>query len=97
MREHWSYSKEGYKDKTGLRWHFVTCSYFDDEIDYSESPIEIFFRNDDRSYYGSIRFERKKDNPYMFAKLAQKVMSNQDFREECRSPESKSVWSQNWK
>ena len=97
MKEHWSYCKENYKDKKGQRWHFVTCSYLDDEIEYPEQPIEIFFRSDDRSYYGSIRFEHKKDNPYMFSKLTEKVMNNEDFREQHSSPGSQSIWRKNWK
>ena len=97
MREHWSYSKQNYKDSKGQKWHFVTCSFMSDELDYSETPIEIYFRNNDRTYFGCIRFERKKDNPYKFAKLAEKVMANQEFREQCIAPESEEVWSRNWK
>ncbi len=97
MREHWSYSKEDHKDTKGQRWHFVTCSYMDDELDYSETPIEIYFRNDERTYFGSVRFERKKENPYRFEKLVEKVMKSEDFRQKCLDPESNSVWSRNWK
>lgn len=68
-----------------------------DEIDYPERPIEILFRRDDRSYYGSIRFDHQKDNPYMFSKLAEKVMGNDEFRKKCNSPESQSIWRKNWK
>lgn len=97
MREHWNYSKNDYRDSKGKKWHFVTCSYLDDELDYSEAPIEFYFRNDDRSFYGCIRFERKKDNPYHFEKLTQKIMNNKEFRELHEKSESKQIWSRNWK
>lgn len=97
MKEHWSYDKRTHKDAKGQRWHFVMCEYFQDDTDYSDSPIEVYFRNDDRTYFGVIRFEQKKDNPYRFDKLVEKVMSNAEFRASCEAPETASVWSRNWK
>jgi len=99
MKQHWNYHNKLYKDELGQQWHFVTCDYRDkDSIEnYSEAPIEIYFRNDARTYYGSIRFEHRKDNPYHFDKLTQKVMTNKTFQTICEAPESKSVWNKNWK
>lgn len=96
MKKHWSYSKKKSFDSKGQRWHFVTCTYYDG-FDFSESPVEFYFRNDDRTYFGLLRFERSKDNPYMFEKFQQKAMSNSDFRIQHESPETAEVWSRNWK
>ncbi|THB69384.1 MAG: hypothetical protein D6B27_00555 [Gammaproteobacteria bacterium] len=97
MREHWAYSKEKHIDSNGEKWHFVSCQYLSDDIDYYETPMEYYFRNDARTYFGCLRFERKKDNPYRFSKLAEKVMKNKKFREQCYSPESEAIWSKSWK
>ena len=97
MREHWSYSTKKRADKKGENWHFVTCSLMEADVDYSEQPVEYYFRNDNRTYFGKVRFERRKDIPYMFEKFAEKVMSDSDFRKRYEAPETKSVWLKNWR
>jgi hypothetical protein len=96
MNEHWNYSGK-HKDSKGVYWHFAICSYWLDGLDYSDSPIEFYFRDDERTYFGFIRFERKKDNPYKFEKLIQKVMINKEFRQTCEAPETESIWLKSWK
>ena len=96
MREHWSYNGK-YSDSKGHEWHFATCDFMDVETDYSELPIEIYFRNDERTYFGMLRFEKRKDNPYQFEKLIEKVMNKEDFREQCHAPDTQQAWSRNWK
>ena len=97
MKEYWSYHKGNYRDQNGEKWHFVTCHYYETEIEYSERPIAFYFRNDARTYFGTISFEKQKENPYKFSKLAEKVMNNKSFRKECTAPETEKVWSKNWK
>lgn len=97
MREFWHHSKFKHLDKKGQQWHFVTCDYMSDEIEYKDSPIEFYFRNDDRTYYGMLRIEKRKDNPYRFEKLVEKVMANEGFRGKCYAPSTEDIWSRSWK
>lgn len=60
----WTYHKEKSFDKNGNRWHFVSHSIFNDERKYEERPFELYFRNDERTIYGVLKFKRQKDNPY---------------------------------
>mgnify|MGYP000016900826 CR=1 FL=1 len=97
MNEHWSYSTKKRTDKSGEKWHFVTRNFMDSNVEYAESPVEYYFRNDSRTYFGMVKFERRKDVPYMFEKFTEKVMFNSEFRQNNEKPESKSAWSKNWK
>ena len=97
MKEKWSYDSQQYLDSNGERWHFVTCNYMDHKIDYSECPFEFYFRNESRTYFGKVRFERKKDNPYKYEKFTEKVMKNLEFRVACENPETEKIWLKSWK
>lgn len=61
------------------------------ETVYEERPAEIYFRNDTRTFFGLIRFEHSKDNPYKHAKLVEKVMKNQEFRAQHEAHETDKI------
>ena len=60
----WSYEKQKRHDKKGTRWHFVYHDWNGMNIPYEEQPFEIYFRDDGKTVFGVLRFERRKDNPY---------------------------------
>ena len=97
MKDTWYFDKNKYLDKSGEQWLFVTRSFFDEETPYKECPYEVYFRNASRTYFGCLHIEHSKDNPYKHAKLVEKVLRSAEFREEHHAPETKEVWSKNWK
>lgn len=97
MEDDWSYDRSKYQDKKGERWHFVWRSFRSENIPYKDCPVEIYFRNESKTYFGLIKFEHSKDNPYLFKKLVEKVIKDSQFRTKHESPESESIWNKNWK
>lgn len=85
-------------DKAGKRWHFVMRLSDDVSVPYDERPYELYFRDDDRTEFGLIRFEKRKDNPYRnYDALVSKIMNDGVFRHEHANQESKRLWRKNWK
>lgn len=98
MKILWSYDKNIYHDKKGERWHFVTTSMFIDGVDYSETPYELYFRNDSRTEFGLLRYEKKKDNPYRnYEMIINKILKNSEFRTSLINPDTQEIWKSNWK
>ncbi|MDH5182080.1 MAG: hypothetical protein OEZ39_12305 [Gammaproteobacteria bacterium] len=97
MEDHWTYDNTKHTDKNGEQWHFVRRSFLSESVPYDERPVEIYFRNGSRTYYGFVRFEHSKDNPYKHAKLVEKVMRDKEFREKHVAMETNNVWLKNWK
>ena len=98
MEEMWSYQKAKSFDKNGNRWHFVMRYFFDSTIDYGDRPYELYFRDDERTEFGILRFEKIKDNPYRnYETLINKIMNNVEFRETLLNPETEGLWNRNWK
>jgi hypothetical protein len=96
MLEMWSYDKVKRIDKKGGRWHFVTRDLFVDGDE--DQPREYYFRNDQKTEFGMLRFERVKDNPYRdYEMLINKIMNNMPFRKSLHSPETEAIWKKNWK
>ncbi len=96
MTKMWSYNKTKQFDNNGKRWHFVSHYIF--LKDENDEPFEIYFRNDERTEFGLIRFERRKDFPYRnYEVLANKIMNNSDFRKTLLNAETEDVWNKNWK
>ena len=94
----WSYDKTPRMDRRGKRWHFVHHDIEAPAIPYDDRPFEIYFRDDERTQFGRIRFDRKKDFPYRsFEALAAKVVNNSAFRRSHLDPDSKVVWLRSWK
>jgi len=92
--EHWSYHKNKCFDKKGVRWHFVQRYLFGQDPE----PFELYFRNDDRSEFGLLRFENRKDFPYRNDEVAiYKIMNNAPFRKSLLDADTEAVWKKNWK
>ena len=96
MDDHWSYQRGKTYDKQGVRWHFVYRFF---EVSPGEDePREIYFRNDDKTEYGMLRFERLKDNPYRdFETIINKIMNNRPFRMPLIDMDTAREWSKGWK
>jgi hypothetical protein len=97
MKHHWSFDKRKHVDGSGEEWMFLWRFFMDEGIEYGERPVEVYFRNASRTYFGFLRFEHSKDNPYKYEKLVEKVVRSQEFRDKHSAPETKDVWSRNWK
>jgi len=83
MKDFWSYDKKKRFAYDGTRWHFVSHHMWD-----SSAPIrfELFFRADDRSQYGVLRFARGEVNPYRnYDTMVTKIMNNATFPTSCWS------------
>jgi len=66
--------------------------FLDDRLP-SEQPYALYFRDDERTVFGVLRFERSKDNPYSsFATVTRKIMDDAEFRESLIDEGSKKVW-----
>lgn len=97
MKEMWTYDRVKRTDKRGARWHFVTHETLGAE-DYREQPVECFFRDDARTFFGVLRFEHRKDNPYRdYETMVEKIMNKPDFRKTLEDPATEDVWNRNWK
>ena len=99
MKEMWSYDKEKRFDRRGRRWHFVHRSFYDTgDLPYEERPDEWYFRDDERTEFGLLRFERKKDNPFRnYEVMVKKIMNDEAFRKTLLDPRTRGVWNKNWK
>ncbi len=98
MKEMWSYDKQKRFDANGRRWHFVRRDFFGDVGDYENQPFELYFRNEMRTEFGVLRFERRKDNPYRnYIVMIDRIMNKADFRRTLLDPDTESVWKRNWK
>jgi hypothetical protein len=94
----WSYQKQKRFDTKGRRWHFVNHYPDSSGLPYDEQPVEFYFRDDERTEFGVLRFERRKDNPYRnYEVMVNKIMNDADFRDSLLDPETEGVWNRNWK
>lgn len=98
MKEMWSYDKALRVDRKGNRWHFVSRDFYGTDVPYENRPYELYFRNDEKTEFGWLRFEQRKDNPYRsYEILVNKIMNNDEFRKSLLDAETKDVWNRNWK
>lgn len=98
MNDTWSYDKDKRFDKKGKRWHFVYRSINDTDTAYEERPSEVYFRDDDRTVFGLLRFEKRKDNPYRdYLTVITKIMNNDVFRQTLLNPDTEQIWQKGWK
>jgi len=96
MRDDWSYHRGKKYDKHKVRWHFVT-RYFD-VADGADEPRELYFKNDEETQFGMVRFERIKDFPYRdWEFLMTKILNNLPFRRSLLDEETSVIWKKNWK
>lgn len=98
MQENWSYEKEKRFDKTGRRWHFLRHYFYDEDTPREDEPYELYFRDDEQTEFGLLRFEKNKHNPYRdHVSIVKKIMNNVPFRKTLLKPETAAVWKKNWK
>jgi hypothetical protein len=96
IRDEWTYHRTKLYDKQRMRWHFVT-RYFHVE-DGEIEPRELYFRNDDETVFGMIRFENIKTFPYRdWNFLKNKLLTNSAFRQPLIDDETRSVWKYKWR
>ena len=70
----------------------------DPKVPYDERPREYYFREEERTEFGVLRFDRRKDNPYRdYEAMVSKIMNDEDFRASLLSPESRHIWLRSWK
>lgn len=96
MKELWSYEKQKRFGRDGTRWHFVSRYFFSPAGE--DEPREIYFRDDARTEFGMIRFERYQDNPYRdYETLVNKIMNNRTFRASLVAMATQEIWIKSWK
>jgi len=98
MSEMWSYDRAKRVDKKGRRWHFVRRYMWGAKGSSENQPFELYFRDEERTEFGLLRFERQEENPYRdYDIMIGKIMNNTEFRKGLLDPETEGVWSRNWK
>jgi hypothetical protein len=91
--ENWSPHIKKFHDQAGGRWHFMFQHRYLEERAPDEQPYALHFRNDERTIFGVLRFERSKDNPHgSFADVAHKIMDDAEFRASLVDAGSQKVW-----
>ena len=81
-----------------MRWHFVSRSISDPGVPYEDRPFELYVRNDDRTEFGLLRFEQRKNNPSRnYEALVFKIMNNAAFRRSLLDLGTKAIWKRSWK
>jgi len=91
--EIWSLQTKKFYDKKGARWYFMFHHCYLFERASGEQPYALHFRNDERTIFGVLRFERSKDNPYSsLATVARKIMNNAEFQASLIDEGSKKAW-----
>jgi len=91
--EIWSYQPKKFHDKKGGRWHFMFHHRWFDDRAPGEQPYALYFRDDERTIFGVLRYERAKDNPYRsLATVTRKIMDDSKFRATLLDEASKKVW-----
>ena len=98
MGEMWSYEKQKRFDAKGKRWHFVRRHLWGEGGSFENQPFELYFRDDERTEFGLLRFERQEDNPYRnYEVMVDKIMNKTDFRKSLLDQETENIWNRNWK
>lgn len=94
----WAYDKAKRFDNKGRRWHFVSRRFWSKDADFKDQPFELYFRDDERTQFGLLRFERQAVNPYRnYDVMINKIMNNDDFRKTLLDAGTEDVWNRNWK
>lgn len=91
--ETWSLQTKKFHDKKGGRWYFMFHHRYLLDRAPDEQPYALHFRNDERTVFGVLRFDRSKDNPYSsLATVARKIMDDAEFQASLIDKASKKVW-----
>jgi hypothetical protein len=89
----WSYQTKKFHDRKGRRWHFMFHHRSVAGRAADEHPYELYFRDDQRTVFGVLRFERMKDNPYSsLATATRKIMDDAEFRATLLDEGTAKVW-----
>lgn len=103
MREAWDYDRKRWVDDKGNRWHFAQHHTWESDIENwyedrtGDRPYTLYFRDDAKTIFGVVRFQRGRDNPYHYDKLKHKIMNDPEFRDQFVAPGTKKVWKRSWK
>ena len=98
MQETWTYEKFKRFDNKGNRWHFVSHIVYPTDIPWEDRPFEIYFRDDQRTEFGILRFERQADNPNRdYDAMVNKIMNKKEYREKLLDPSTMEIWLKSWK
>ena len=96
VKDEWTYHRGKKFDRNRMRWHFVTHYCYVDEG--TDEPRELYFRNDEETEFGMIRFDRIKDFPYRdWDFLMNTIMSHVPFRRALLEEGTRGIWKKNWK
>lgn len=96
MQDEWTYHRAKKFDRHRVRWHFVTRYFY--AAEGQDEPRELYFRNDDATEFGMLRFEKLQDNPYRdWDAIVTKILNNVPFRRSLLDEETAAVWKKNWK
>ena len=91
--ETWSPHVKKCHDRHGDGWHFLFQHRILADRAPDEQPYALFFRNEEATVFGVLRFERADDNPYGdFAAITRKIMDDDGFRESLLDSGSQKVW-----
>jgi hypothetical protein len=89
----WSYQEKRYVSRRGDRWHFMFHHQQLPQVPADEQPYALYFRSDDRSEFGILRFDHAKDNPYRdLSTVTRKIMDDAAFRATLLDPATEGVW-----
>lgn len=91
--ETWSYQDKKFFDMKGQRWHFMFCHHFVANRPPEEQPYLLYFRDDQYTFFGVLKYEHMKDNPYRnLETITRKIMNDVTFRKMLRDDCTKEVW-----
>ena len=92
--EAWSPHVKKLHDPAGNRWYFLFHHQFLADRAPDEQPYALHFRNDDRTVFGVLRFERANENPHgEFTAVTRKILDDPAFRASLIDSTSHKVWS----
>ena len=91
--ETWSLQTKKFHDRQGGRWYFMFHHRYLLDRAPDEQPYALHFRNDERTVFGVLRFDRSEANPHgSFATVARKIMDDTEFQLSLIDEGSQKVW-----
>ena len=89
----WSLQTKKFHDKKDGRWYFMFHHRYLDDRAPDDQPFALYFRDDERTVFGVLRYEHSKDSPYRsLDTVARKIMDDAEFRSTLLDECSKKVW-----
>jgi hypothetical protein len=91
--ETWSLQTKKFYDRNGERWYFMFQHRYFFDRPPGEQPYALYFRNDECTVFGVLRFEHSQDNPCSNLEIvARKIMDDAEFQSSLIDEGSKKVW-----